>query len=150
MCDTQSENRIERLKRRAKHCVCKYCGKELMLRHIIFSDINEAKVELYCNACQRIEFGVEKEIYASACNFIDYLEFDYYENMDANEKKRQMNIAKICEIMSWCCKNIGIINQDGFTVPLELELDKWKECLILPSQEVILDKEEEPECKKQL
>ena len=54
------------------------------------------------------------------------------------------------QIMSWCCKNIGIINQDGFTVPLQLELNKWKECLILPSQEVILDKEEGPECKKQL
>lgn len=144
-----SDNRIERLKRRAKHCVCKYCGKELKLKHIIFSDINEAKVELYCNSCQRIELGVEREIYMSACNFVDHLEFEYYEGIDCNERKRQMNIAKVCEIMTWGCRNIGILNQDGFTVPLKLDEEFLSECLVLPSQEVMV--EEEPcTCSDQL
>ena len=151
MSDVQAENRIERLKKRAQRCVCKYCGKELTLRHIVFSDINEAKVELYCKACERIEFGVEKEIYYSAYNFVDNLEFDYYENVDANEKKHQMNVAKICEILSWNYKNMGLLNQDGFTVPVNIEKDMWSECLVLPSRDVVLeDGEVITECQNQL
>ena len=143
MSNIQVDVRIERLKRRTQRCVCKYCGRELTLRHIVFSDINEAKVELYCDFCNRIEFGVEKEIYYSAYNFIDNLEFDYYENLDANGKKHQMNVAKICEIISWNCKNMGFLNQDGFTVPLNVEENAWSECLVLPSREVALQEEEE-------
>ena len=31
-----------------------------------------------------------------------------------------MNIAKVCEIMAWGMKNIGILNADGFTIPIDL------------------------------
>ncbi len=145
-----SDNRIERLKKRAKRCVCKYCGRELKLKHIIFSDIHEAKVELYCNSCQRIEYGVERELYVSAYNFVEQLEFEYYEGIDENERKRQMNIAKVCEIMSWGCQNIGILNQDGFTVPLQFDETSWSECLALPSQEIAVTEEESYTCSNQL
>ena len=131
-----NENRIERLKERSKHAVCKYCGHELSLRHIVFSDINEAKVELYCNNCKRIEFGVEKEIYTCASNFVDNLDYDYYENMDDNESKRQMNIAKVCEIMGWACKNLDIMNDKGFTVPVSANQNSWNECLVVPSSDI--------------
>lgn len=151
MSDMRIENRIEHLKKRAKRCVCKYCGKELTLRHIVFSDINEAKVELYCNSCDRIEFGVEKEIYYTACNFVDNLEFDYYENMDANEKKHQMNVAKLCEIIGWTCKHMGILNQDGFAVPITVDEDSWSECLVLPGRNIIIaDGEDTAACRNQL
>lgn len=79
--------RIEQLKQRVNRCVCKFCGKQISLYRIIFSDIAEARVELYCDNCGRIEFGIEPEIYHCACNFVDNLEFDYYEGMDNNIKK---------------------------------------------------------------
>ena len=133
-----AENRIVMLKERTERCVCKYCGSPLELRRVIFHDIDEARIDIFCSECDRIEFGVEPEVYMSACNFVDNLEFDYYMNFDNNEKKRQMNVAKVSEIMSWCCKNIGILNREGFTIPLNaVESDK-AECLVLTSEEIIL------------
>lgn len=131
-----SESRIELLKKRKKRCVCKYCGRPLTLRRIIFHDVEDVRVEIYCGSCDRIEFGVEPEIYASARNFVENLEFDYYESMDQNEKKKQMNIAKVSEILSWSCKNMGILNQDGFQIPLKMKQSDWAECLVLSSEEI--------------
>lgn len=136
-----SESRIETLKKRTRRCVCKYCGGPLTLRRIIFHDVEDVRVEIFCEACDRIEFGVEPEIYTSACNFVENLEFDYYEGLDQNEKKRQMNIAKVCEILAWGCKNMGLINQDGFQVPLQMNQSEWAECLVLPSEDVVLEDE---------
>ena len=72
----------------------------------------------------------------SACNFVDNLEFDYYMNFDNNEKKRQMNIAKVSEIMSWCCKNLGILDQTGFTISLDTMQQDRAECLVLSSEQI--------------
>ena len=131
-----AENRIVMLKERTERCVCKYCGSKLELRRVIFHDIEEARIDIFCSECDRIEFGVEPEIYMSACNFVDNLEFDYYLNFDNNEKKRQMNVAKISEIMSWCCKNIGILDRSGFTIPLDTVRNDKAECLVLSSEEI--------------
>lgn len=137
-----AESRISMLKERTNRCVCKYCGSPLELRRIIFHDIEEARVDIFCSECDRIEFGVEPEIYMSACNFFDNLEFDYYMNFDNNEKKREMNIAKVSEIMSWCCKNLGILNHNGFTISLDmLQYDK-AECLVLSSEQITAEKGE--------
>ncbi len=136
-----AEGRIETLKKRTRRCVCKYCGGPLSLRRIIFHDVEDVRVEIYCDNCDRIEFGVEPEIYISACNFVDNLEFDCYEGLDANEKKRQMNIAKVSEILSWGCKNMGLLNQEGFQVPLQMKQSDWAECLVLSSEEIMLDGE---------
>lgn len=114
----------------------------MRLRQIVFSDVNDAKIELYCNHCEKIEYGVEKEIYLSAENFVDQLEFDYYEGMDDNEKKRQMNIAKVCEIIGWSCKHLGIIDEEGFTLPLDVHPDGADECLVMFSKDVVLTAEE--------
>ncbi|WP_425805128.1 hypothetical protein [Desulfitobacterium sp. Sab5] len=137
-----SESRIEMLKKRAKRCVCKYCGGQLNLNRIIFNDVEDARVEIYCDNCDRIEFGIEPEIYRSARNFVDNLEFDYYEGLDQNEKKRQMNIAKISEIMAWGCKNMGILNQNGFQIALNMEEGDWDECLVMKNDDIKLDQEE--------
>lgn len=51
-------------------------------------------MELYCDNCGRIEFGIEPEIYHCACNFVDNLEFVIMKEWIDNIKKRQMNIAK--------------------------------------------------------
>jgi hypothetical protein len=31
-----------------------------------------------------------------------------------------MNVAKICDIMSWGCKNLGLLEYDGFKVPVDI------------------------------
>lgn len=57
--------------------------------HCIFSDYGEARSELYCPVCQRIEFGTEPEIYQSATYFVDNLEFNHYPGLDDNEKQEE-------------------------------------------------------------
>lgn len=51
---------IQMLRNRVKHCVCKYCGGQLKLRQISFSEFEDARTEIFCSDCDRIEFGVEK------------------------------------------------------------------------------------------
>lgn len=90
----------------------------MVLKRIIFSDDLDARIELFCSECDRIEYGVEPEIYNNAVRFVDYLKFNFYPDLDDNDKTRRMNIAKICEIMSWGDKNLGILTADGFMVPV--------------------------------
>lgn len=137
-----SENRIKMISERANRCVCKYCGGKLNLQRIIFHDIKEARAEIYCRQCQKIEFGVEPEIYRSAENFISQCEYDHYPELDDNKRKRQMNIAKVCEIMEWCCKDMGIINQNGFLDGLKLNTDRNSEILIVSSCDILQEMEE--------
>lgn len=115
----QAEGRVEELKGRAKRCCCKYCGGKLELRRIIFSDDEDARIELFCSQCDRIEYGVEPEIYNNAVQFVDRLKFNIYADLDDNEKTRRMNIAKVCEIMAWGDKNLGILDGNGFNVPVK-------------------------------
>ena len=102
----------------------------------MFSDIKDARIELYCDNCERIEYGIEPEIYQSACNFVDNLEVDFYDTLDNNDSKRLMNIAKVCEIMAWGYRNVGLLNADGFTVELDMNNEVWEECMILENDQV--------------
>lgn len=131
-----AENRVETLKKRKNRCVCKYCGGSLAITRIMFSDIKDARIELYCDNCERIEYGIEPEIYQSACNFVDNLEVDFYDTLDNNDSKRLMNIAKVCEIMAWGYRNVGLLNADGFTVELDMNNEVWEECMILENDQV--------------
>ena len=135
-----AENRIERLKKRSRRCVCKYCGGKLILRRVVFNAVEDARVEIFCSDCDRIEFGVEPEIYESAKNFVDNFEFDYYASLESNEFTKKMNIAKVAEIIAWGCKNIGLINQEGFCVPVNMECMSLSECLTLTSEEIDTEK----------
>ncbi len=121
----QSKHRVEELRGRAKRCRCKYCGGPLEVRRIVFSDYEDARIEIFCVDCDRIEYGVEPEIYKSAEYFVEELEFNCYPQLDDNEKTRQMNISKVCEIMTWATKNLGFLERDGFTVP------------VIPNQEIL-------------
>ncbi|MDO4923085.1 MAG: hypothetical protein U0N74_00540 [Peptococcaceae bacterium] len=131
-----TNQRIEILKTRKSRCVCKYCGGELSIKRILFSDIEDARIELYCEKCDRIEFGIEPEIYSCACNFVDNFDFDFFEDMDDNEKKYQMNVAKISEIMVWGFKNLGLLDKNGFKVPIEMHHTDWQECIVLESSQI--------------
>ena len=129
------ENRLELLKGRVKRCVCKYCGQPLEIRKINRSSAEAGQTELVCLGCNRIEFGVEQEIYESAKYFVEQMEFNYYPDLDDTEKTKRMNIAKVCEIMAWQDKMLGFLEQDGFTVPLRRTV-YMGECLLLTDEEL--------------
>ena len=65
----QAQGRNQMLRKRAKRCVCKYCGGRLRLKQLVFSEYDDARTEIFCRECDRIEFGVEQEIYKSAQYF---------------------------------------------------------------------------------
>lgn len=142
----KSENRLSMLKKRTKRCCCKYCGGRLKLRRIIFSDYEEARVEIFCNECDRIEFGVEPEVYASAKFFVENSKFNCFPDLDDNESTKQMTIAKVCEIMAWHDQNLGFANEDGYVVPLNLNENFIGECITLCDED-LEDVEEEIEDK---
>lgn len=135
-----SEERLKMIAKRAKRCVCKYCGEKLNLQRIMFHDIKEARSEIYCKNCGKIEFGVEPEIYQCAQSFVDQCGYDHFPEFDDNEKKRQMNIAKTCEIMDWCCKELGILTQDGFKAEFPISVDENKGLFIIPSSDITEDR----------
>lgn len=135
-----NESRVEVLKKRVARCVCKYCGQPLTLKRIIFNDFEDARIEIYCGHCERIEYGIEPQIYESATSFVDQVAFNFYPDLPENEKTRLMNIAKICEIMAWGYQHTGFIDQNGFTVSLPA-MATSDQCLIIcaddvPEQEV--------------
>ena len=103
-----SKRRLDELKWRVKNCRCKYCGAPLRLRRILYGSNPEGRIEIFCTECDRIEFGVEPEIYAVAKYFVD--EFDYRANVhnkDAKEflrKEKQLWIStKFPSASAWRC-----------------------------------------------
>lgn len=50
---------------------------------------------------------MEKEIYQSAEFFVEEMAFNHYPDLDDNQRRKQMNIAKVCEIMAWENRNMG-------------------------------------------
>lgn len=107
-------DRNKMLERRAKTCCCRYCGGTLEVRMWIYNKFGGAGAELYCGNCNKIEFGTAPEIYNMAKDFIDANDFDYYFDLENNNEKYQMNIAKVCDILSWCSKEWGILDSSGF------------------------------------
>lgn len=89
------------LTERAERCVCKYCGQKLTLKFIIFNKYGGQGLELYCENCQRIEYGVEPEIFDLALHYVEDFGFNYYLDMEENAQTFQLNVAKISEIISW-------------------------------------------------
>lgn len=118
----ESENRrIAELRKRTDRCVCRYCGEKLSLRKITYAAYDEAKIEIYCEKCDRIEYGTEPLIYRMAEYYVDEIKFDYYPNFDENTRKRRMNVASICDIIQWGFKNSGMLTENGFVVDLQID-----------------------------
>ena len=135
----QAGERLAMLKNRTRRCVCKYCGGNLRLKRIIFSNYEEARVDIFCEDCDRIEFGVEPEVYTNAQYFVEETGFNCYPDLDDNEKTKQMTIAKVCEIMTWENQNIGILTPEGFNVPLNMNQHYVGECLTLSDEDLTSD-----------
>lgn len=131
------KDRVKKLKDRAKRCVCKYCGAHLEIRRIIFSEYEDARVEIFCPECDRIEFGVEPEIYQSARNFVEELEFNCFPDFDENEQTKKMSIAKVCEIMAWENRQMGFLSEDGFNVPVSMNQNIIGETLIIDEDQLV-------------
>lgn len=127
--------RLDILKERRKHCVCKYCGHQLEIRQIVFSELDDARTELFCPECQKLDYGVEKVIYDNARYYIDENKFNMFPDLDDNQMSRRMTVAKTAEIMTWICNHTGILTDTGFTIPVD-EVDA------VPSGELDLSAQE--------
>mgnify|MGYP004503582485 CR=1 FL=1 len=125
-----------RLRNRVKRCRCSYCGGSLELRKLTYSSYEVSKLEVYCDYCKRIEYGVEPEIYDVSEYFVDELGFDYYKDLDNNIRKREMNIAKVSEIVEWGCKNLGLLNEDGFTSKIDINKALLGEALLIEDDQM--------------
>ena len=123
--------RIQELRDRAARCRCRYCGHPLTLRKITYAAYDEAKIELFCEQCNRIESGAEPEIYKIAEYYVDAMKYDQFPNLDNSFRKRRMNISIICDILTWGFKNSGLLDKDGFNVALNLDEDLMGEAFSL-------------------
>lgn len=141
--------RVERLKSRAKHCCCRYCGGELHVRQIIFHTQAAARVELYCDQCQKIEYGVEKEIYESAKACVLANNFNHFPDLDDNEQRLQMNIAKLSGLLNWQLKYLGLIGEDGFKIPVQISEFGMDQCTTIDDSELDSLLEEASQWQKQ-
>lgn len=138
----QNATRVEMLKCRVERCVCKSCGGSLSLRQIDFNDFEEARIEIFCDQCDRLEFGIEPEVYASAQYFVDEFDINYYPDMGENAMTRKMSIANIADIMSWALQNMGYLDKKGFVVPPNMEDKILGECIVLNDQTINILKKE--------
>ena len=131
------QDRVETLKLRTKHCKCKYCGGELELRKIIYGELENARVEIFCSQCDRIEYGVENEIYDISKYFVEEMDFNAYPDLDSSEITKQMSIAKTCEIIAWGCINLGLMDESGFKYPIKKNVGILGEALIVDNDELM-------------
>ena len=120
--DEEQSEHIQALKSRVNRCKCSYCGSELIIRRISYGNTEEGRLDIFCPSCNRIEYGVEPEVYQIAKYYIDEIGFDYYEELDDSIRKNRMNTAKVCEIMQWCVKNLGLVRKDGFAADVQMDV----------------------------
>ena len=117
----------EKMVERAKRCVCKICGSELKIELIIYNKYGGQAYELFCPQCQRIEYGTEKEIYNLAKNFVENVEFDYFIEMEEGKRKFELNVAKICEVLSWTLRELKLVDGHGIKINTICDLEYPKE-----------------------
>lgn len=132
----EKKSRVERLQQRADRCVCKYCGGNLEVRSIVFNEYLDGRVELFCEHCDRIEYGVEKEVYQNAKYFVEEFDYNCFPDLDKTENTKNMSIAKVCEIMNWIVTNLGILDDNGFCVPLKMNNCLISKCVLLSDEDL--------------
>ena len=108
-----TRERVEKLAQRANRCCCKYCGGELEVRMIVFASVKDAGVEIFCPHCNRIEYGVEPEIYQNARYFVENLGYNASPEAE-DEGSKNLNIAKVCEMLTWNDMQLGFLTDNGF------------------------------------
>ena len=126
-----NEKRVNVLKKRVERCVCKSCGGPLSLRKIDFNDFEDARIEIFCEHCNRMDFGIEPEIFTSAQYYVDEYKINLYPDMGNNNVTRKMTVSSICDIMTWGFKNLGFLTKEGFTVKPSMDGKIVGECVVL-------------------
>lgn len=126
-----NEKRLEMLKKRVKRCVCKSCGGRLSLRQLDYNDFEDARIEIFCNACDRLEFGIEPEIYTSAQYYVDEFRINLYPDMGNNLLSHRMSVSAVADIMRWALQNMGYLTKEGFTTAPNMDEKILRECLVL-------------------
>ncbi|MDR1604891.1 MAG: hypothetical protein LBS10_08935 [Gracilibacteraceae bacterium] len=139
--EIKKSQRLRELKIRIKNCCCRYCGGSLKLRRILYGNLSEGRVEIFCTDCDRIEYGVDREIFHVAKHFVQEFDFNMYPDNAGNVRTVQMNTAKVCDIMAWGCKNLGFLAYDGFQVPVDISQGIIGDDVVLRNAEL----EPEPE-----
>ena len=137
-----NSNRLQELTGRVTRCCCRYCGSPLELKRITFSHFEDSRIEIFCTSCNRIEYGVEPEIYKSAKYFVEHFDFNWYTYLDDNAQTKHMTIAKICDILSWQNRQLGFMDNNGFKVPVQMQQDWQNESITISDEEldqIILD-----------
>lgn len=120
-----SEERLLELKSRSKRCVCKYCGGKLKVRLLDFGQIETHNMEIFCENCDRIEYGTEPEIYRSAVYLVDNLGFNAFPDRVDNIAARKLNIAKVCEVIAWHENQMGFLDEKGYRITLGEGAQSW-------------------------
>lgn len=133
--------RTQELQARSKRCRCKYCGGTLEVQSIVFNDLLDARTELFCTHCSRIEYGVEQEVYQCAVYFVDTFDYNAFPDMDATALTRQMSVAKVCDIIDWAVKQLGLLEREGFCVPIKMKTNLMGKCLHLDDEQLAAIKE---------
>ncbi|MEE0435707.1 MAG: hypothetical protein UDB11_09970 [Peptococcaceae bacterium] len=98
---------------RSERCVCRMCGGPLEPKIVIYNKYGGSGVELYCSNCRKIEFGTEPEIYRLAKNYVEQVEYDYFTDMEADKRHFQLNVSKVCEVLSWAFRQLEILDSKG-------------------------------------
>jgi len=114
----KNEKRIDELKRRVKSCCCRYCGSKLQLRRIIYGNTEEGRVEIFCSQCNRIEYGVQKEIYLAAKYFVDEFGRSAGQLLDDRTTPYRQRVCNVCNIMTWGLTALDLMDHEGFKVPV--------------------------------
>ena len=135
----QTQKRLEMLRDRTKRCVCKYCGGHLRLKQITFCQYDDDRIEIFCEDCDRLEFGVEPEVYSSAQFFVEETGFNCYPDLDDSGKTKQMTIAKVSEIITWQNQHIGILTPQGYQIPIQMNERFIGECTTYSEDDLLED-----------
>lgn len=88
-------------------------------------------MELFCNQCDRMEFGIEPEIYQSAVYFVDEFRVNYFPDFSDVSMVKKLNVSAISNIISWAMLNLGYLEKDGFIAPPQMNQQMFKRCLVL-------------------
>ncbi len=98
---------------RSERCVCKMCGGPLEPKIVIYNKYGGSGLELYCPHCHKIEYGTEPEIYKLAKDYVENMEYDYFTEMEAGKANFELNVAKVCETLSWIMKRLEVQDSKG-------------------------------------
>ena len=110
--------RVEQLKARTKSCCCSFCGGELSVKRVLLQTSPDWRIELYCDTCEKIEYGVPQALFDSAKAAVERLGFNYYPEMEAGATRTQMNISKLATLTSWQLRYAGLDDDERLGAPV--------------------------------